>query len=136
MFTIGKLAKAAGVTTPTVRYYEEIGLLPEAERTASGQRAYGAEDLERLTFIRRCRDFGFSIDQVRVLAGLSISPDKDCREVGDIARGHLKEVQEKMAELKALERSLQRFVAECDAVCCGGPGRECVVFEDLRAAKQ
>lgn len=133
MYTIGKLAKAAGVNTPTIRYYEEIGLLPEADRTASGQRAYGDGDLERLTFIRRCRDFGFSIDQVRLLAGLSISPDKDCRQVGDIARSHLKEVQEKMTELKALERSLQRFVARCDSVCCGGPGIECVVFEDLKS---
>jgi MerR family copper efflux transcriptional regulator len=136
MYTIGKLAKAAGVNTPTIRYYEEIGLLPEADRTASGQRAYGNEDLDRLVFIRRCRDFGFSIEQVRLLAGLSISRDKDCREVGDIARGHLKEVQEKMAELKALERSLQRFVAQCDSVCCGGPGIECVVFDGLRTSRE
>ncbi|QYO75583.1 MerR family transcriptional regulator [Devosia salina] len=133
MFNIGKLAKAAGVTTPTIRYYEEIGLLPAADRTESGQRVYGADDLERLTFIRRCRDFGFSIEQVRLLAGLSVSSDKDCREVGDIARLHLGEVQAKLKELKALERSLQRFVAQCDAVCCGGPGRECVVFKDLTA---
>lgn len=121
MYSIGKLAKAAGVSTPTIRYYEEIGLLPEADRTSAGQRSYGADDLQRLVFIRRCRDFGFSIDQVRFLAGLSISADKDCREVGDIARGHLREVQGKLAELQALERSLQGFVAECDAVCCGGP---------------
>lgn len=133
MLTIGKLAKAAGVTTPTIRYYEEIGLLPAADRSESGQRIYGADDLERLTFIRRCRDFGFGIEQVRLLAGLSISADRDCREVGDIARGHLGEVQVKLAELKALERSLRRFVAQCDAVCCGGPGRECVVFRDLAA---
>lgn len=135
MLTIGKLAKAAGVSTPTIRYYEEIGLLPAADRTESGQRVYGADDLERLTFVRRCRDFGFSIDQVRLLAGLSISADKDCREVGDIARGHLGEVQGKLAELKALERSLQRFVAQCDAVCCGGPGRDCIVFQDLAAGE-
>jgi MerR family copper efflux transcriptional regulator len=134
MYTIGKLAKATGVNTPTIRYYEEIGLLPEADRTASGPRAYGDEDLDRLVFVRRCRDFGFSIEQVRLLAGLSISREKDCREVGDIARGHLKEVQEKMTELKALERSLQRFVAQCDSLCCGGPGRDCVVFEDLKSA--
>lgn len=134
MLTIGKLAKAAGVTTPTIRYYEEIGLLPAADRSESGQRVYGADDLERLTFIRRCRDFGFGIDQVRLLAGLSISADKDCREVGDIARGHLKEVQAKLAELKALERGMQRFVAQCDSVCCGGPGRDCVVFKDLATA--
>ncbi|HTO28984.1 MAG TPA: MerR family transcriptional regulator, partial [Devosia sp.] len=102
MLTIGRLAKAAGVTTPTIRYYEEIGLLPVADRSESGQRIYGADDLERLTFIRRCRDFGFGIDQVRLLAGLSISADRDCREVGDIARGHLSEVQAKLAELNAL----------------------------------
>ena len=131
MLTIGKLAKAAGVSTPTIRYYEEIGLLPPADRSKSGQRIYGSDDLERLTFIRRCRDFGF--EQVRLLAGLSISADKDCREVGNIARGHLGEVQAKLAELKALERSLQRFVAQCDAVCCGGPGRDCIVFQDLAA---
>ena len=134
MLSIGKLAKAAGVTTPTIRYYEEIGLLPAADRSESRQRVYGADDLERLTFIRRCRDFGFGIDQVRLLAGLSISADKDCREVGNIARGHLQEVQAKLAELKALERSMQRFVAQCDSVCCGGPGRDCVVFKDLATA--
>jgi DNA-binding transcriptional MerR regulator len=132
MYSIGKLAKAAGVNAPTIRYYEEIGLLPAADRTVSGQRSYGVEDLERLTFIRRCRDFGFSIDQVRLLASLAISSDKDCREVGDIARVHLKQVQGKLAELRGLERSLKGFIAQCDAVCCGGPGRECVVFEDLR----
>ncbi len=134
MLTIGKLAKAAGVTTPTIRYYEEIGLLPAADRTGSGQRIYGADDLERLTFIRRCRVFGFGIEQVRLLAGLSISADQDCREVGEIARGHLGEVQAKLAELRALERGLQRFVAQCDSVCCGGPGRDCVVFKDLADA--
>lgn len=133
MLTIGKLAKAAGVNTPTIRYYEEIGLLPAADRSESGQRVYGSDDLERLTFIRRCRDFGFGIEQVRLLAGLSISADKDCKEVGDIARGHLGEVQAKLKELKALERSLQRFVAQCDSVCCGGPGRDCLVFKDLSA---
>ena len=67
-------------------------------------------------------------------AGLSISADKDCREVGDIARGHLKEVQAKLTELRALERSMQRFVAQCDSVCCGGPGRDCVVFKVLATA--
>lgn len=134
MLTIGKLAKAAGVSTPTIRYYEEIGLLPVADRSNSGQRVYGTADLERLTFIRRCRDFGFGIEQVRLLAGLSISADKDCREVGDIAQGHLGEVRAKLAELKALERNLQRFVSQCDAVCCGGPGRDCVVFKDITTA--
>lgn len=133
VLTIGQLAKAAGVTTPTVRYYEEIGLLPKAGRSAAGQRIYDESELERLTFIRRCRDFGFSIDQVRVLAGLSISPDRDCSEVRDMAHAHLGDVRTKLAELKALEASLEAFATRCDTACAGGPGRDCVVFEDLRS---
>lgn len=132
VLTIGQLAKAAGVTTPTIRYYEEIGLLPKAGRSAAGQRVYAESELKRLTFIRRCRDFGFSIDQVRVLAGLSISADQDCSQVRDMAHTHLGEVQEKLAELKALEASLEAFVAQCDTACSGGPGRDCLVFQDLR----
>jgi DNA-binding transcriptional MerR regulator len=131
--TIGQLAKAAGVTTPTIRYYEEIGLLPAAGRTAAGQRVYDSTDLERLTFIRRCRDFGFSIDQVRVLAGLSISAEQDCSGVRDMAHGHLEQVRRKLVELHALEASLAAFARQCDTACSGGPGRDCVVFENLRA---
>lgn len=133
VLTIGQLAKAAGVTTPTIRYYEEIGLLPKAGRSAAGQRIYAESELQRLTFIRRCRDFGFSIDQVRVLAGLSISPDRDCREVRDMAHAHLNAVRAKMEELKALEASLASFAVQCDTACAGGPGRDCVVFESLRS---
>lgn len=133
VLTIGQLAKAAGVTTPTIRYYEEIGLLPKAGRSAAGQRIYAESELERLTFIRRCRDFGFSIDQVRVLAGLSISADRDCSQVRDMAHEHLAEVRTRLAELKALERSLESFAKQCDTACAGGPGRDCVVFETLRS---
>lgn len=131
MLTIGGLAKAAGVSTPTIRYYEEIGLLPQAGRSTSGQRTYERDDVARITFIKRCRDFGFSIDQVRVLAGLSISRDKDCTEVRDIARLHLDDVQTRLAALKELERSLKRFVATCDTACAGGAGVDCVIFKDL-----
>jgi DNA-binding transcriptional MerR regulator len=133
MLTIGQLAKAAGVTTPTIRYYEEIGLLPAAGRTAAGQRSYEEADVERLTFIRRCRDFGFSIDQVRVLAGLSISADQDCSQVRDMAHVHLAEVRQKLADLHALEASLEAFAERCDTACAGGPGRDCVVFESLKS---
>ena len=131
VLTIGALAKAAGVTTPTIRYYEEIGLLPLAGRSASGQRVYENSDLERLTFIRRCRDFGFSIEQVKLLSGLSLSADRDCVEVRDVAKAHLGEVRAKLLELHALERSLEGFVKQCDVACSGGPGRDCVVFKDL-----
>lgn len=131
VLTIGALARAAGVTTPTIRYYEEIGLLPAAGRTAAGQRVYDGGDVERLTFIRRCRDFGFSIEQVRTLVGLSISADKDCAAVREIAQGHLEQVRTKLDELKALERSLEAFVVQCDTVCAGGAGRDCVIFKNL-----
>ena len=131
VLTIGRLAKAAGVTTPTIRYYEEIGLLPPPGRTEGGQRSYTERDLERLTFVRRSRDFGFSIDQVRQLVGLSISKNEDCTQVRDIAQGHLDEVRSKLDELKALANSLERFVTQCDAVCAGGAGRDCVIFRDM-----
>ena len=133
VLTIGQIAKAAGVTTPTVRYYEEIGLLPKAGRTSAGQRIYAESELERLIFIRRCRDFGFSIDQVRVLAGLAISLREDCSQVRDMAHAHLSEVRQKLAELQRLEASLEAFANHCDTACAGGPGRDCVVFEDLKA---
>lgn len=129
--TIGALARAASVTAPTIRYYEEVELLPKAGRSASGQRVYDDTDLDRLTFIRRCRDFGFSIEQVRLLSRLSISRDRDCTEVRDIAKSHLEAVRTKLAELHALERSLGRFVDQCEVACSGGPGRDCVVFKDM-----
>ena len=131
VMSIGEFGRQAGVSTPTIRYYEEIGLLPEAVRSASGQRKYSDTDLERLVFIRRCRDFGFSIDQVRLLACLSISADRDCAEVRDIAKSHLEEVRERLVDLRELERGLSGFVDECNNACRGGPGRECVVFNNM-----
>ena len=131
VFTIGALGKAAGVSAPTIRYYEEIGLLPRPNRTAGGQRNYDETDLSRLTFIKQCRDFGFGIDQVRVLLELSISPERDCAETRDIAQTHLDAVHTKLAELHALERRLESFVKSCTLACAGGPGPDCVIFKDL-----
>lgn len=131
VLTIGALAKATGVSTPTIRYYEEIGLLPPASRTAGGQRSYDEADLARLTFIKQCRDFGFGIDQVRVLLELSISSNRDCVETRDIARAHLDEVRKKLAELRELEHRLESFVTRCNVACAGGPGQDCVIFKDM-----
>lgn len=131
VLTIGALAKAVGLSPPTIRYYEDIGLVPLAGRTVRGQRVYRDIDVERLTLIRRCRDFGFSIDQTRQLLGLSISADQDCAKVRDIAEVHLGEVQAKLVELRALERTLRSFVTQCDAVCSGGAARDCLVFKDI-----
>lgn len=134
VLTIGALAKAAGVSTPTIRYYEDIGLLPKADRTSGGQRHYGQEDVGRLDFIKQCRDFGFGIEQVRVLLDLSISADRDCTETRDIAKAHLMEVQKRLSELRALERRLMTFVQRCEVACAGGPGRDCVIFKDMPQA--
>jgi len=131
VFTIGALAKAAGVSTPTVRYYEEIGLLPQPDRTSGGQRNYGEDDVGRLVFIRQCRDFGFGIEQVRVLLDLSISTERDCTEARDIARAHLSEVQQRLSELRMLEKRLGDFVQRCEIACAGGAGQDCVIFKDL-----
>jgi DNA-binding transcriptional MerR regulator len=134
--SIGALAKSAGCTVPTIRYYEEIGLLPAAARTDAGQRSYGSSALRRLTFIRRCRDFGFSIDQVRELVGLVDQPDRPCIEVRDIAKSHLTEVRRKLEELKALENSLSAFVCGCDTACAGGAAVDCTILEDLALPSQ
>lgn len=128
---IGALAERTGTNTPTIRYYEEIGLLPRPDRREGGQRSYGDEDVKRLTFIRRCRDFGFPIEQVRTLASLMQDRDRSCTEARDLAQEHLAAVRAKLVELKALERSIAGFVESCDATCAGGPGPDCVILEDL-----
>jgi DNA-binding transcriptional MerR regulator len=128
---IGALATATGTTTPTIRFYEEIGLLPAATRQTGGQRRYGIEDVKRLTFIRRCRDFGFPVEQVRELVNLIQDSSRSCTEVRDIAHAHLDAVRRKLAELRALERDIARFVERCDSECVGGPGPSCVPLTEL-----
>ena len=128
---IGALARRTGTNAPTIRYYEEIGLLRSADRQAGGHRVYGDADVKQLTFIRRCREFGFSIDQVRSLAALMQDASRSCMHARDLAQDHLVAVRAKLAELKALERSIAAFVANCDASCAGGPGPDCVILDDL-----
>jgi DNA-binding transcriptional MerR regulator len=128
---IGALAKQTGTNAPTIRYYEEIGLLRSAGRQAGNQRVYSDADVKSLTFIRRCREFGFSIDQVRSLVALVQDPTSPCVNARDLAQEHLVAVREKLAELKALERSIAAFVAGCDTSCAGGTGPNCVILDDL-----
>lgn len=128
---IGTLARRTGTNAPTIRYYEEIGLLRSADRQAGGQRVYSEDDIKQLTFIRRCREFGFSIEQVRSLVALMQDPSLSCMQARDLAHGHLVAVRSKLADLKALERSIAAFVASCDASCAGGPGPDCVILDDL-----
>lgn len=132
--SIGLVARRAGCTVPTIRYYEEIGLLPPAGRTEAGQRHYDERTVRRLAFIRRCRDFGFSLEQVRELVGLFDQPDRPCAELRDIAALHLQQVRSKLDELKALEASLSAFVCGCESACAGGPVIDCTILEDLALA--
>ena len=128
---IGALAERTGTNAPTIRYYEEIGLLRPPARQSSGQRVYGEEDAKRLTFVRRCREFGFPIEQVRSLVALLDDRKRSCMEARDLASEHLAAVRAKLQDLRALERSIASFVASCDSACAGGPGPDCVILEDL-----
>lgn len=133
---IGALARQTGTNAPTIRYYEEIGLLRSAGRQAGNQRVYSDADVKSLTFIRRCREFGFSIDQVRSLAALVQDPSSSCGHARDLAQKHLVSVRAKLTELKALEHSIAAFVASCDASCAGGPGPDCVILDDLSKGRK
>jgi DNA-binding transcriptional MerR regulator len=129
--SIGRLAERSGTNPPTIRYYEQIGLLKRPDRREGGHRTYGPADLRRLTFIRRCRDFGFPIEQVRSLVDLLENADRSCTEARDLARDNLGVVQAKLEELQALEASLVQLVNDCETACVGGPGPSCVILEDL-----
>lgn len=128
---IGELARSTRTNPPTIRYYEEIGLLPAPAREAGGQRRYGEEDRRRLTFIRQCREFGFPIEQVRSLVTLTEDSGRSCMEARAIAADHLSAVREKIAELRKLEDNLADFVQSCDAACAGGAGPDCVILQDM-----
>jgi DNA-binding transcriptional MerR regulator len=129
--TIGALARQAGCTVPTIRYYEEIGLLPAAARTEAGRRVYGEAAARRLAFVRRCRDFGFSLEQVREFTALIDQPRQPCAQAREIAAAHLQQVRERLAELHALEAGIAAFVARCDSDCANGVIVDCTILEDL-----
>ena len=111
--TIGNLANATDTKVETIRYYEHIGLLSAPARTSGNYRAYNPEHLNRLSFIRRARDLGFSLAQIRELLSLSDQRDRSCKAVDAIAREHLAEVDRKIADLSALRRELDNVISQC-----------------------
>jgi DNA-binding transcriptional MerR regulator len=127
MLTIGKLGVATGVKIPTIRYYEQIGLLPGAERSNGNQRLYTRAAQDRLAFIRHARDLGFTLEAIRDLLGLSDRPDQSCAEVDSIARAQLEAVEGRIARLQALKTELERMVDHC----AGGRIADCRVIEVL-----
>lgn len=127
MLTIGKLGDAAGVKVPTIRYYEQIGLLPEPDRSSGNQRLYARRTLDRLSFIRHARELGFPLEAIRDLLSLSDRPDQPCAAADSIARAQLAEVESRLARLTALKAELERMVVQC----AGGKIADCRVIEVL-----
>lgn len=127
MIPIGKLSEATGVKVPTIRYYEQIGLLPQPGRSAGNQRLYGRPAQERLAFIRHARDLGFPLGAIRELLSLSDDPDRPCAAADDIARRQLRAVNARIDRLLALRAELERMVEHC----ARGTIADCRVIEVL-----
>ena len=127
-FTIGELARLTGVSIETIRYYERIRLMPRTPRTDGGRRVFGASSLNTLNFIRRCRDLGFSLDDVRALLALR-SAQSCCMDVKSIASRHLQTVRAKLLDLAEMEASLAGLIARCS----DDAGSECPVLDALDA---
>ena len=125
--SIGILSKQTGCNIETIRYYEKAGLLPSPARSPAGYRRYGSTHLKRLTFIRRARALGFSIEEVRKLLKLADERKRPCAEVRVVAGVHLKDVQAKIADLRAMERVLRETVAKC----ASGRSPDCPLIESL-----
>jgi Cu(I)-responsive transcriptional regulator len=123
--TIGRLSAATGVKVETIRYYERAGLIDPPARTEGNYRSYYADDIGRLGFIRRTRDLGFSLEEIRALLDLSAQGDRDCGEIDELANRHLVEVDRKIADLKALRRQLSASIS----MCGGGRIAECRILE-------
>ncbi|MGQ3672254.1 MerR family transcriptional regulator [Xanthobacter sp. TB0136] len=127
MFSIGKLSRATGVKVPTIRYYEQIGLLAAPERNSGNQRLYDSRARERLAFIRHARELGFPLEAIRELLGLSDDPASSCEQADAIAQRQLAQVEARIERLQALREELERMVHQC----AHGTIAECRVIEVL-----
>jgi len=125
--TIGTLSKATGVKVPTIRYYEQVGLMTPAPRTASNRRLYGQTDVARLRFIRHARELGFEIDDIKQLLAFATEPSQSCSEVDTIARNHLHTIDSRIRRLKALRKEVARMIESCGQ----GTISECRIIDVL-----
>lgn len=126
-YSIGELSRRTGVKVPTIRFYEQIGLLAAPPRTEGNQRRYGATEADRLNFIRHARELGFEMEDIRALLAMTGEPQASCHQADSIARGHLAEIDRRIASLQALRGELTRMIDEC------GHGRicDCRIIEAL-----
>jgi DNA-binding transcriptional MerR regulator len=125
--SIGVLARETGCKVPTIRYYEQVGLMPPPIRSAGNQRRYGPAHVARLGFIRHARELGFPLDRVRAILALGDRPDHSCAEVDRIARDQLAAVEARIARLTALKEELERMVKQCGS----GTVADCRVIDVL-----
>ncbi len=125
--TIGHLARQTGTKVETIRFYEKSGLLPQPSRTEGNYRAYEQDHLNRLSFIRRARDLGFSLDQIREFLKLADDRSQSCAAVDAIAKEHRKEVERKIQDLIALKSELDRMIDQCGC----GLVADCRIIESL-----
>lgn len=130
---IGEMAKRAGLPVETVRYYEKTGLLPAPERDASGYRSYQLLHLDRLRFIRRCRNLDMTQDEIRELIRLTENPEADCSQVDALLARHLDHVRERLRELTSLEATLEQLQQACNQ---GRTVRECGILDGLAGASE
>jgi DNA-binding transcriptional MerR regulator len=128
LLSIGELAKETGVKVVTIRYYEQIKLMPKALRTSGNYRAYKHEHRRRLQFIRRCRDLGFTLEQVRELVRLSTQETQECAGIDRITAKHLKGIEQKVADLRELAAELRRIHGRCPG---NGIVANCRILEAL-----
>lgn len=127
MLTIGDLSRKTGVKVPTIRYYEQMGLMAPAERSEGNQRRYSREERDRLSFIKHARDLGLTIESIRELLELSAHPERPCEQADRIAAEQLQAVREKIEKLKRLEQELERISSHC----IGENVRDCYVIRAL-----
>ena len=125
---IGEVAERSGCHPETVRYYERIGLLPAPPRTAGGYRDYRPADADRLRFISRGRELGFSLEEVRSLLGLAEDDGLSCQDVDRLARGHLLDSRNRLNALQRMAAELERVVGSCS----GGERGQCAILDTLR----
>jgi DNA-binding transcriptional MerR regulator len=127
MISIGEMSRRSNVKVPTIRFYEQKGLISAPERSEGNQRRYTNQELQRLSFIRHARDLGLTIDAIRELIELSDRPEESCAFADEIAAQHLEAIQDKINQLKKLEKELQRIVSGCD----GESVKNCYVIQSL-----
>ncbi len=123
----GLLAKETGVNIETIRYYEKIGLMPDPARSSGGHRIYDQSNLKRLSFVRRSRELGFTLREIRELLKLVDGGDYTCAEIRDRTMFHLDDVATKIRDLQKMQRTLKKMASKCD----GGLVPECPIVDAL-----